>query len=158
LRKQRAAAEERRRKQREAAAAAAAEAKRAAEEAERQWEEVAIAMTSPSTWRDALAARSEALNERFGLGGTTAQTGGSSEPGLTMADVLRAQFQFLQSLQGVTNQFGGNLQTATNTWQTARLTERLVGSVDRLSRGVAHPGAKYARMELMEAYGAAGSV
>jgi colicin import membrane protein len=161
LRKQRAAAEERRRKQREAAAAAAAEAKRAAEEADRQWQEIAIAMTSPSTWREALAARSEALNARFSLDSKAAMS--STEPGLTVADMRRMQVEFLQSLQGIMNQFGGNLtsdgtQTATNTWTMTQLLREQNRLLDGLTRGVQHPGAKYARSVLMEPYGDVGSV
>lgn len=85
----------------------------------------------------------------------------SSESAFTLSDLRRMQFEFIQSLNGITNQFGGNLtsgQVATNTWQSAKLTGHLVRSVDRLTRGVAHPGAKYARLELMEPFGSVGSV
>lgn len=97
------------------------------------------------------------INDLLGKGGT------DSSSSFTLGDLRRMQFDFLQRLHGITNQFGNNItadgsQTATNTWQTAKLTERLVGSVDRLTSGVAHPGAKYARNLMMEAYGAEGSV
>lgn len=85
------------------------------------------------------------------------------ESSFTIADIRRIQFEFLNRLQGVTNQFGGNItadgaQTATNTWRTSKLTEQLVTSVDRLTSGVSHPGARYARNELMEQYGGVGGV
>jgi hypothetical protein len=89
--------------------------------------------------------------------------GKAGESSFTIADIRRIQFEFLNRLQGVTNQFGGNItadgaQTATNTWRTSKLTEQLVTSVDRLTTGVSHPGARYARNELMEQYGGVGGV
>lgn len=85
------------------------------------------------------------------------------EDGLTAADVRRMHTEFLAGLQGMLNQFGGNLtsdntQTATNTWQTSKLMVEQNRMLDRLTRGVQHPGSKYARNEMMLGFGGVGSV
>lgn len=96
--------------------------------------------------------------------GIRGQLAGLTSPAAQAAvDFQSMAFQFLQSLQGVTNQFGSTFnadgsQIAAHTWRTSKLTEGVVAGIDRLARATAHPGAKYARMELMEAYGAAGGV
>lgn len=87
----------------------------------------------------------------------------TADGGLTVADIRRLQVEFLQGLQGVTNQFGSNVsadgaQVATNTWQTSRLMMEQNRMIDRLTRGVAHPGAKHARNELMLGFGSGGGV
>jgi len=73
------------------------------------------------------------------------------------------QVDFLNSLQGITNQFGSNYtaggaQTATNTWESAKRLQQVARNLDRLTRGVQHPGAKYARLEMMEPFGSVGRV
>ena len=155
------AARERKRKQEEAARSAQRAAEELAAARKRAGELVARTLT-PGPYANTSADFSSAGVEP-GLAKRPGEDKKDEGEAFTMADLRRIQFEFLTSLQGITNQFGSNVtadgaQTATNTWQTAKLTEKLVTSVDRLAGGVAHPGAKYARIELMEPYGAAGMV
>jgi hypothetical protein len=83
------------------------------------------------------------------------------------ADFNRLAVEFLSGLQGAGNQFGSNIggdwqvgggETATNTWVTAQLTREQNRLLRELTRGVAHPGAKFARTELMQALGGMGGL
>ncbi len=76
--------------------------------------------------------------------------------GLTEADVRRMHFEFLGSLQGITNQFGSNIrldegQLGTHAYAQTQLQRELVQGVQQLSRSMWHPGASYAGAQLSAA-------
>jgi hypothetical protein len=77
--------------------------------------------------------------------------------GITAADIRRMQVEFLNSLQGITNQFGSNIQD-THGWATVRLMYDQNRLLEGLTRSVSHPGARYARTELSGAYGGVGGI
>ncbi len=72
------------------------------------------------------------------------------EKGMTVAQMRAMQFEFLGSLQGMSNQFGGNLLPQ-NIAQTDLLREQNQ-ILKTLTSGVSQPGARYARTELSAAF------
>lgn len=159
-------AAEKRRQRREAAEAKAKRRrdaeKRAAERASREREADARKVRARLT--SGPYANTSADFASGGVAASVAKRPGEDrekkERALTLADFRRFSVEFLAGLQGVTNQFGGNLggETATNIWRTSKLMEEQNGLLRGLASGVRHPGAKYTRSEMMQNYGGVGGI
>lgn len=89
---------------------------------------------------------------REALRGVRGQVAKDKSGGLTEADVRSMQFEFLTSLQGVMNQFGGNLMPAggpdVNWFQQLNLMREQNAMIGSLASGVRQPGTKYAGVEI----------
>lgn len=81
----------------------------------------------------------------------------------TVAELRRMQVEFLQGLQGITNQFGSNVRLDAGPLAThAHVQTELLRDVARELRGLSsstrHPGSRYARTELAAAFGGVGGL
>lgn len=91
---------------------------------------------------------------------------GKKSPSEQMREEFRRMsFDFLTGLQGVTNQWGSNVtmggdmaQVASHAGAQTMLLREQNRVLDRLTRSVQHPGAKYARVELAGLYGGVGGI
>lgn len=80
-----------------------------------------------------------------GAKGKTAKTGSGSEG----PDFAKLSFEFLQGLQGTTNQFGSNFSGAVdaNGRIMTHLTRKIAESLDTVTAGQRNPEARYNRLE-----------
>jgi hypothetical protein len=152
LDEQRKKAEERRRKERERREKVLAQLREQADRAEERAGDRRLAPGS-ALLRPALrhAAERRGTREAREMARRNAQAEGK---GLTAADIRRMQVEFLNSLQGINNQFGGNLfgQLGTHAHAQTNLIREQNGILRTLASGVRHPGARYARNELTAAF------
>lgn len=95
--------------------------------------------------------------------GKQARERGGGGGGLTEADFRRMSFEFLSGLQGVTNQFGSNIQSDMGQVATQSISQTWIlhqqnRLLERMTRSIQHPGAKYARTELTTVFGGFGGI
>ncbi|MGQ0669745.1 MAG: hypothetical protein ACT4PO_08760, partial [Actinomycetota bacterium] len=102
--------------------------------------------------------RATAADREFLRGGA----GSNEEPRLTKAEARQVFDEWLRGLQGVLNQFGGNLfppgafagmeQAGTQSIVQTALLREVVRETRSLRSSVRHPGSRYARSELTAAF------
>ncbi len=122
-------------------------AERKALRAEISFEERVAKIAKTAAERRAAQAKARALEKKL----AHLDTGGGSH-GDAAGEFRRLAAEFLQNLQGTLNTYGGNLfgagQLHTQAIVQTSLMRRQNELLEGLGRGLRHPGARYARMEL----------